>query len=130
MDESRDAAQDVDWEGIERTPTFQELVKGRRRFAWTAGTIGIGLGVLYVVLAGPAPDLMGTKVFGSMSLGFVGGVGLIVLTWIITFAYMQRSDRVWGPLEAFVREGPRGARVDDVEAVDEEPEGLRAFEIR
>ena len=104
MEESRDAAQDVDWEGIERTPTFQELVKGRRRFAWTAGTIGIGLGVLYVVLAGLAPDLMGTKVFGSMSLGFVGGVALIFLTWIITLAYMRRSDRVWGPLEARVRE--------------------------
>ena len=33
-------------------------------------------------------------------------------------------------VESFVREGPRGARVDDVEAADEEPEGLRGFEIR
>ena len=33
-------------------------------------------------------------------------------------------------VEAFVREGPRGARVDEVEATDEEPEGLRRFEIR
>ena len=33
-------------------------------------------------------------------------------------------------VESFVREGPRGARVDDVEATDEEPEGLRRFEIR
>ena len=33
-------------------------------------------------------------------------------------------------VESFVREGPRGARVDDVEAADEEPEGLRRFEIR
>ena len=33
-------------------------------------------------------------------------------------------------VEAFVREGPRGARVDEVEATDEEPESLRAFEIR
>jgi uncharacterized membrane protein (DUF485 family) len=36
----------VDWEAIERLPPFQELVRGRRRFAWTAGSIGIGLGVL------------------------------------------------------------------------------------
>jgi acylphosphatase len=28
------------------------------------------------------------------------------------------------------REGPRGARVDRVEIVEEEPEGLRGFEIR
>jgi uncharacterized membrane protein (DUF485 family) len=99
-----ETAPNVDWEAIERSPTFQELVRGRRRFAWVAGTIGIGLGVLYVVLAGVDPDLMGTHVLGSMSLGFVGGVGLIVLTWIITAAYMWRSDRVWAPLEARVRE--------------------------
>jgi len=30
----------------------------------------------------------------------------------------------------FCREGPRGARVDWVDVVAEEPEGLRAFEVR
>ena len=67
------------------------------------GTIGIGLGALYVVLAGVAPDLMGTQLIGSMSLGFAGGVGLIFLTWAITLTYMIRSDRVWGPLEERIR---------------------------
>jgi acylphosphatase len=33
-------------------------------------------------------------------------------------------------LVQFCRKGPRGARVDRVEIVDEEPEGLRGFEIR
>jgi uncharacterized membrane protein (DUF485 family) len=93
----------VDWEAIERSPDFQELTRGRRRFAWVAGSIGMGLGALYVVLAGVAPDLMGTQVFGAMSIGFAGGVGLILLTWAITFLYMRRSDRVWGPLEERIR---------------------------
>ena len=58
---------------------------------------------------------MGTKIFGDMSLGFAGGVGLILLTWAITFAYVRRSDRVWGPLEERIRAefghgaGARGA---------------------
>lgn len=110
---SRDP-QSIDWEAIERSPDFQELAGGRRRFAWIAGTIGIGLGALYVVLAGVAPDLMGTKIFGSMSLGFVGGVALILLTWAITFAYVRRSDRVWGPLEERIRAefGPQPERGD------------------
>ena len=30
----------------------------------------------------------------------------------------------------FVREGPRGADVEDVEVIDEHPEGLSGFEIR
>ena len=33
-------------------------------------------------------------------------------------------------VEAFVREGPRGAQVEGVEASDEKPAGLRSFEIR
>jgi acylphosphatase len=33
-------------------------------------------------------------------------------------------------LVRFVGEGPRGARVDDVEVSDEEPEGLRGFDVR
>ena len=33
-------------------------------------------------------------------------------------------------LVAFVREGPRGARVDWVDVDSEEPEGLAGFEIR
>jgi acylphosphatase len=31
---------------------------------------------------------------------------------------------------AFCREGPRGAQVDRVEVLDEEPEGLSGFEVR
>ena len=31
---------------------------------------------------------------------------------------------------AFVREGPRGARVDWVDVVSEEPEGLAGFDVR
>jgi acylphosphatase len=33
-------------------------------------------------------------------------------------------------LVTFMREGPRGAEVADVEVVDEQPEGLSGFEIR
>ena len=32
-------------------------------------------------------------------------------------------------LVAFVREGPRGARVDWVDVVSEEPEGLTSFDV-
>jgi uncharacterized membrane protein (DUF485 family) len=94
----------VDWAAIERLPEFQELVTGRRRFAFTAGALGIGLGALYVVLCGVAPDLMGTELVGAFSLAFAGGVALVLVTWAITFAYLRRSNRVWGPLEERIRE--------------------------
>jgi uncharacterized membrane protein (DUF485 family) len=94
----------LDWAAIERLPEFRELVDGRRRFAWTAGALGIGTGALYVVLAATAHGLMGTRIAGSFTLGFAGGVGLILMTWAITLAYMRRSAREWAPLEARIRE--------------------------
>lgn len=63
----------------------------------------MGAGLLYIVLAGVAPDLMGTQIIGSISLGFLGGMLLIVLTWAITIAYMRRSTAVWQPLEERIR---------------------------
>lgn len=96
-----------DWEAIEQLPEFRELVTSRRRFAWAAGTIGIGAGALYVVLAATAHGLMGTRIAGSFSLGFAGGVALVVLTWAITWTYLRRSTRVWAPLEARVRQQAR-----------------------
>jgi uncharacterized membrane protein (DUF485 family) len=102
-----------DWQGIERLPEFQELVGSRRRFSYTAGAIGVGFGALYVVLAATAPGLMGTHVAGSFSLGFAGGVALVVMTWAITWMYMRRSTAVWGPLEARVRERAAGLAAQD-----------------
>jgi acylphosphatase len=33
-------------------------------------------------------------------------------------------------LVRFAQKGPRGARVDDVEVAEEEPDGLRGFDVR
>jgi len=38
----------------------------------------------------------------------------------------DRVDSIVG----FMREGPRGARVDRVDVADEEPEGLTGFDVR
>ena len=56
-------------------------------------------------------------------MGWVVGVGLIVLTWIVSFAYLRKSDREWSPLEqriaASLRE-PTGRFARDEAPVREE----------
>jgi uncharacterized membrane protein (DUF485 family) len=112
---------DIDWRAIERMPEFQQLVTGRRRFAWVAGGIGIGFGVLYVVLVATAPGLTGTTLVGSFSLGFAGGLWLILLTWAITLAYLRCSARVWEPLEVRVRERVEAGDVPEYTPAAPEP---------
>ena len=46
---------------------------------------------------------MKTRMLGDMSLGFLGGVLLILLTLAITWLYMHRSATVWAPMEERVR---------------------------
>jgi uncharacterized membrane protein (DUF485 family) len=107
----------TDWEGIERSSDFQALVAGRRRFVALAGGGTVGLTVAYILVAYLAPDVLGT------ALGWAGGVGLIVLTWIVTLAYLRRSDREWSPLEqrivASAREPSRRFARDDARVEEE-----------
>jgi uncharacterized membrane protein (DUF485 family) len=83
----------IDWEAIERSPEFRALVASRRRFALVWGGSITAVCAAVVLLAYLAPD-----VFGE-ALGWVVGVSLIVATWIVSFAYLRKSDREWSPME-------------------------------
>jgi uncharacterized membrane protein (DUF485 family) len=83
----------IEWEAIERSPEFRALVASRRRFVMVWGGGVSAVCAAFVVVAYLAPD-----VFGE-ALGWVVGVGLIVATWIVSFAYLRKSDREWSPME-------------------------------
>jgi uncharacterized membrane protein (DUF485 family) len=83
----------IEWEAIERSPEFRALVASRRRFVLVWGGGAAGVCAAFVVLAYLAPDLFGE------ALGWVVGVALIVATWIVSFAYLRKSDREWSPAE-------------------------------
>ena len=90
-----------EWEAIERSPEFRALVSSRRRFVVIAGGGTVGACVAYVVIAYLTPDLLGT------AGGWILGVGLIVLTWVVSFMYLRKSDREWGPAEERIVAGAR-----------------------
>jgi uncharacterized membrane protein (DUF485 family) len=93
------APERVDWEAIEASPEFRALVASRRRFVAVAGGSVVGLTAAFVIVAYLAPDALAATVVEPITVGFVAGVALIVLTWIVTLAYLRRSDRDWAPQE-------------------------------
>jgi uncharacterized membrane protein (DUF485 family) len=97
------AESSIDWEAIERSPEFRALVASRRRFAlvWGGGVSVVC--AAFVVVAYLAPD-----VFGE-AFGWVVGVSLIVATWIVSFAYLRKSDREWSPMERRIAASRREA---------------------
>jgi uncharacterized membrane protein (DUF485 family) len=97
----------IDWEEVERSPAFRELVASRRCFVATVGGAAIGVTVAYVLIAYLAPDVLGSA--EPITLGFIAGVGLIVMTWVVTLMYLRKSDREWSPLERQIAEQARAA---------------------
>jgi len=91
----------IDWEAIERSPEFRALDASRRAFVLLWGGGGVALCAAFVVVAYLAPGVLGA------ALGWVVGVGLIVLTWVISFAYLRKSDREWSPMEQHIAASTR-----------------------
>lgn len=60
-----------------------------------------------------------------------GVSGWVQNTWEGTVeAVFEGAGDAVERLVSFMGEGPRGARVDRVDVSDEQPEGLRGFEVR
>ena|SRR5215207_11281631 len=96
-------ADSIDWEAIERSPDFRALVASRRRFVLRWGGVAVAVCAARVLVAYLTPDVLGS------ALGWVAGVALIVLTWVVSVAYLRRSDRDWAPMEERVVANTREA---------------------
>lgn len=85
---------------LRASPAFQELERGR-------GALGLGLTIAMLViyfgfvgLVAFAPGLMGTPVFGTMTLGFPLGLGVILSAILLTGIYVVRAN---GTFDALTR---------------------------
>jgi uncharacterized membrane protein (DUF485 family) len=86
------------WQSVERSPEFRELVRRRKAFLVPITVFWAGFFLAYLLLSALAPELMGERVLG-VSLGFVLSVAQVLMTWLVTFLYIRRADRVFEPLE-------------------------------
>jgi uncharacterized membrane protein (DUF485 family) len=87
-----------DWQAIEGSPEFQELVKARRSFLIPATIVFLVGAVGYLLLAAFAQGFMGKDV-GGIPIAFLLALTQVLLTWAITFAYMRKADSTFEPLE-------------------------------
>jgi uncharacterized membrane protein (DUF485 family) len=89
----------ADWRAVERSPQFRELVERRKSFLIPVTVVWLGIFLAYLLLAALAPDLMGNEVAFGFTVGFVISALQVFMTWIVTWLYVRRADRVFEPLE-------------------------------
>jgi uncharacterized membrane protein (DUF485 family) len=91
---------DIDWEAIEESPEFQELVRTRRSFVVPATIFFLTWYMGFVVLAAYAEDFMSERVYQGLTVGYCLALTQFVMVLVLGIMYLRRSDRVYDPLAA------------------------------
>ena len=89
----------IDWEAVERSEEFQELVARKRRFVIPATIFFLAWYIAFVLLAGYAEDFMGESITGGFTVGYLLALTQFVMVWVLTWLYLRKADREFDPLE-------------------------------
>src|ERR1044072_9055912 len=113
-----------DWEGIEHSPEFQELVRKRRSFVLPATVFFLAYYMGFILLAGYAKDFMASSVYEGLTVGYCLALTQFVMVFVLGIMYLRKSDRVYDPLAARVvqmaEKREPGARFAREKAVERE----------
>jgi uncharacterized membrane protein (DUF485 family) len=89
---------DVDWESVENSPEFQDLIRRRRNFTIPALAFVFVWYFGFIALAGYAPDFMGESIYEGFTVGYLLALSQFVMTWFFGWLYLRQADRVFDPL--------------------------------
>ena len=89
---------EIDWKAAARSPEFQELVTKRRSFTIPVLAFVFVWYFGFIALAGYAPDFMGERLIDGFTVGYAIALTQFVMTWVLGWLYLRKSDRVFDPL--------------------------------
>ena len=105
---------DIDWEAIEQSPEFQELVRARRSFVIPGTIFFLVWYMIFIILAAYAEGFMGERVYEGLTVGYVLALSQFLMVLVLGILYLRRSANVFDPLAAKAIE--RYAHLDTDEA--------------
>jgi uncharacterized membrane protein (DUF485 family) len=88
----------IDWEAIERSPEFQELVRRRRRFVIPCTVFFLSWYMGFILLTAYAPDFMGERIYQGLTVGYCLALTQFVMVLVLGIWYLRRSDKEFDPL--------------------------------
>ena len=88
----------VDWNAVEQSPEFKELVAARRRFVLPATIFFLSWYIGFILLTGYAPDFMADSVYEGLTVGYCLALTQFVMVGVLGIMYLRRAERVYDPL--------------------------------
>jgi uncharacterized membrane protein (DUF485 family) len=101
-----------DWEAIEHSPEFQELVRKRRSFVLPATLFFLAYYMGFILLTGYAEDFMASSVYEGLTVGYCLALTQFVMVFVLGIMYLRKSDRDYDPLAQRVVELAEQREVD------------------
>jgi uncharacterized membrane protein (DUF485 family) len=89
---------EIDWEAIERSPEFQELVHRRRSFVIPCTIFFLAWYMGFMVLTAYAPEFMGERVYEGLTVGYCLALTQFLMVMGLGLWYLRKSDRQFDPL--------------------------------
>jgi uncharacterized membrane protein (DUF485 family) len=87
-----------DWERIEHSPEFQELVHKRRSFVVPGTIFFLAYYMGFILLCGYAEDFMASSVYEGLTVGYCLALTQFLMVFVLGLWYLRKSDREFDPL--------------------------------
>ncbi|MGA8496218.1 MAG: DUF485 domain-containing protein [Xanthobacteraceae bacterium] len=95
---------------IESDPNFKKLVHDRTSFGWTMSIIMLVIYYGFIALVAFAPSVIAVKIAGSITLGIVLGLAIILAAILLTGIYVMRANAEYDDLTAAIVAKVKGGR--------------------
>ena len=100
-------------EAVGKDPEMVELENRHRRFVWPITVFFLAYYLALPILAGTAPDLMGTKVFGEFTFGYLFALSEFLMAFVVAWVYARWAARRMDPLATDLREKLRRQQIKE-----------------
>ena len=88
----------IDWEAVEHSPEFQELVRARKSFVLPATIFFLSWYMGFILLTAFAEDFMADRVYEGLTVGYVLALTQFLMVLVLGLAYLSRSAKTFDPL--------------------------------
>jgi uncharacterized membrane protein (DUF485 family) len=103
-------------EAVGKDPEMVELERRHSRFVWPTTAFFLVYYMTLNILAGTSPGLMGTKLFGEFTFGYLFALSQFVMAFVVAWVYARWAARRMDPLAADLREKLRDQQIEEKEA--------------
>ena len=115
---TQESGEKIDYEAVEASPEFQELVRKRRAFVLPATIFYLVWYMGFILLAAYAEDFMGRSVYEGLTVGYVLALTQFLMVLVLGLMYLQRANKTYDPLaakaiEKYAGHSERYAAADD-----------------